>query len=192
MIEYFTEAFVINKKASGELDGLVVLYTKNFGRVTAKAKSIRKITSKLNGHLEPLNFVECRLIEKNAMPAGRHGFQIIDALTLNNNSHLRKEALIYGQSLKLLQFIEMMTFDLQSDVRFYAAIKKIFEHFIEYNNKQKIIYFHLLRILGFDPKFALCAACHNGEINFFQITDHIFLCVKCSLKNQKDELILIK
>ena len=185
MTEYFTEAFVINKKANNESDGLVVLYTKDLGRVTAKAKSIRKITSKLNGHLEPLNFVGCRLIEK-------HGFQIIDALTLSNNSHLKKEALVYGQSLKLLQFIEAMTFDLQSDVRFYAAIKKVFEHFIAYKDNQKIIYFHLLSILGFDPKFALCAACQNNEINFFQIDNYIFLCGKCSLKNQKDELILIK
>ena len=185
MTEYFTEAFVIDKKANGESDGLVVLYTKDLGRVTAKAKSIKKITSKLNSHLEPLNFVECRLIEKN-------GFQVIDALTLNNNFHLRKDALVYSQSIKLLQFVEAMTFDLQPDARFYAAIKKILEHLAEYKEGQEIIYFHLLKILGFDSKFALCAACHSGEINFFQITDNIFFCGKCSLKNQKDELVLIK
>ena len=185
MTEYFTEAFVIDKKANGELDGLVVLYTKSLGRVTAKAKSLKKITSKLNGHLEPLNFVGCRLIEKS-------GFQIIDALTLHNNSHLRKDEQIYSQSLKLLRFVEVMTFDLQPDARFYAAIKKILEHFVDYKDKQKIIYFHLLKILGFDSTFALCARCQKKEVDFFKIDDHIFLCEKCSLKIPEGELILIK
>lgn len=185
MTEYFTEAFVINKKDNGELDSSVVLYAQNLGRVTAKAKSLRKITSKLNGHLEPLNFVGCRLIEKN-------GFQIIDALTLYNNSHLRKNELIYSQSLKLLQFVEAMTFDLQPDARFYAAIKKIFEHFVDYKDKQKIIYFHLLKILGFDSTFALCARCQKKEVDFFKIDDHIFLCEKCSLKVSEGEIVLIK
>lgn len=192
MTEYFTEAFVINKKDSGEFDSLVVLYTQNLGRVTAKAKSLRKITSKLNGHLEPLNFVGCRLIEKKALPAGRQGFQVIDALTLYNNSHLRRDELIYSQSLKLLQFVEVMTFDLQPDARFYAAIKKIFERFVDYKDKQKIIYFHLLKILGFDSTFALCAGCHKKEVDFFKIDDHIFLCEKCSFKIPEGELILLK
>ncbi|MEK7635614.1 MAG: DNA repair protein RecO [Patescibacteria group bacterium] len=188
MTEYFTESFVIDKKVNNESDGLVILYTKDLGRVTAKVKSIKKITSKLSGHLEPLNFVECRLIEKN-------GFQIIDALTLYNNSHLRKDELIYSQSLKLLQFVETMTFDLQPDTRFYAAIKKILEHFIDYKDKQKIIYFHLLKILGFDPTFALCAACHKKEIKFFEVNNHEFLCGNCisiadDLKYSADALLV--
>lgn len=192
MTEYFTEALVIDKKTNGELDGLVVLYAQNLGKVTVKAKSIKKITSKLSGHLEPLNLVSIRLVEKERLPAGRQGFQVVDALTMNNNSHLRKDKLIYSQSIKLLQFVEAMTFDLQPDARFYLAIKKILEHFVEYKNHQKMIYSHLLRILGFDPKFALCTICRNGNINFFHTADNIFLCAKCSSKISESELILIR
>ena len=72
MTEHFTEA-----------DSLITFYTKDFGKVGAKAKGAKRIVSKLSAHLEPLNFVLVRLIE------GR-GFQIADALTINNQSILRR------------------------------------------------------------------------------------------------------
>ena len=72
MTEHFTEA-----------DSLITFYTKDFGKVVAKAKGAKRIVSKLSAHLEPLNFVLVRLIE------GR-GFQIADALTINNQSLLRR------------------------------------------------------------------------------------------------------
>ena len=55
-----------------------------------------------------------------------------------------------------------------------------------------IIYRGLLKILGFDPKFADCAVCEFKEIVFFFKDDHCFLCKKCAFKAPRDELILIK
>ena len=73
MEEYFTEALVLDKEPIGESDSLISLYTKELGKITARAISIRKITSKLSSHLEPLNFVDARLVHKNR-------FQVVDAL----------------------------------------------------------------------------------------------------------------
>jgi recombinational DNA repair protein (RecF pathway) len=76
MQEYITDAIVLDKVDSGELDSRVFLYTKDFGKIVAKAKSLRKITSKLAGHLQPANLVAARIVEKN-------GVQLIDALTIS-------------------------------------------------------------------------------------------------------------
>ena len=64
MKEYFTEAFILDIQEKGEFDSLITLYTRDFGKIMAKAKSIKKIVSKSAGHLQPLNFANVRLIEK--------------------------------------------------------------------------------------------------------------------------------
>ncbi len=73
MQEYVTDAVVLAKRASGEFDARYTLLTKKFGKMMGRAKSSRKITSKLAGHLEPGSVVKVRFIEKT-------GVQVVDAL----------------------------------------------------------------------------------------------------------------
>lgn len=48
-----TESIVIRRKNFSEADRLVTLYTKEFGKITAIAKGIRRPSSRKSGHLEP-------------------------------------------------------------------------------------------------------------------------------------------
>lgn len=193
MTEYFTEAIVLDKKESGEADSLLVLYTQDLGKITAKAKSLRKITSKLNGHLQPLNFAKIRLVEKN-------GFQIIDALSINSCELFtrsesafggKKEAENFAKFMRILNFIKEMTFELHPDYRLWAAMKKLFSRDGGQDIEEKIIYRGLLKILGFDSQFADCALCRKKEAKFFIKEDHLFFCGDCGLKNRGDGVILI-
>lgn len=76
MAEYFTEALVLDKQDLGELDARVFLFTEKLGKVRAKITSARKITSKLSSHLEPLNWIKVRLVER------KNDFQVADALRI--------------------------------------------------------------------------------------------------------------
>ena len=174
MTEYFTKALVLDTENIGELDKLIYLYTEELGKVVAKAKSIRKITSKLAGHLQPLNFVRVRLVEKN-------GFQVVDALTFN-----RVE--ISNQTLAALQFIKEMTPELQPDKKLWLTIKKSFEDF---KNNKKFSYKPLLEVLGFAQDFARCHVCGNKSVIYFSKTEQVFLCKRCGLKIPRNEVILI-
>lgn len=177
MTEHYIEAIVLDNEIVGELDGLITLYTKELGKVVAKAKSARKITSKLNGHFQPLNFINCRLIEKR-------GIQAVDALTFDISAS-RTEKFI-----NVAQFIKDMTFDFHQDLRLWQAIKKIFSADLV-NLEEKVIYRGLLKILGFDPEHAACVMCHNNQIKYFIKHDHSFLCEKCAGKSIKNDLLLI-
>ena len=73
MQEYVTDAIVLKKDPLGDLDGRYTLFTTRFGKIIAKAKSSRKITSKLASHLEPGIVTKVRFIETK-------GTQLIDAL----------------------------------------------------------------------------------------------------------------
>lgn len=196
MLEHYTEAFVFNNKTSKEIDAVVSLYTRDFGKVIAKVKSARKITSKLNGHLQPLNFVNARLIEKNFLLDGRQGFQIVDALSVDG-AYFKKSFEESEKLLNIAEFINEMTFELHQDLRLWQAIKKIFSVDLA-GLEEKIIYRGLLKILGFDPEHASCVAylptgkvCGNSQTDYFSKIEHIFLCAGCIGKIDKNQLLLI-
>ncbi|MBI5306249.1 recombination protein O N-terminal domain-containing protein [Candidatus Wolfebacteria bacterium] len=117
MIEYFTEALVLDNEDMGEFDALITLYTAELGKVAAKAKSIRKISSKLAGHLQPLNFINARLIKKNS-------FQIVDALTIDKSRNMGQTSENIKKNINIAKFLDEMTFELQEDLHLWQVIKK--------------------------------------------------------------------
>jgi len=150
--EYVTEAIVLDKEPLGESDTKVSLYTQSLGKVTAKAKSARKITSKLAAHLEPLSLIKLRLIEKN-------GFQIADAL---------KESRLPPQNLKILGLINALVFQGQSDHHLWTELKAG-------ANSPSVF----LKILGFDPELAACATCGRLRPEYFSFLDQGYVCKNC-------------
>ncbi len=175
MIEYLTNALVLEAEDSGEFDKIIYLYSKDLGKVRAKAKSARKITSKLAGHLQPLNFVKIRLVEKN-------GLQITDALVLDRVK-------ISEVALAVLDFIKEMTYEFQRDKNLWLLIKKTFQ---DLKNNKKISYKPLLKGLGFAFDFSCCHVCGAKSVAYFSKSEQVFLCDKCALKVDKNELVLVQ
>ncbi len=162
MREYYTEALVISARESGEMDKIVTLLTESLGKVRVKARSSRKPTSKMAGHLDPLTFLSCRIIEK-------YGFQIADPLS----SH--KIAVSKG-SLDFLRFLDEMIPELDPDNALWEEVKNTAELFPEKQPDYRIF----LKVLGFDPEFSRCHSCENAETSFFSKNGHFFLCSICA------------
>jgi len=78
-----TEGIVLKKMDIGEADVLYALYTRDYGKVVARAAGIRKNEAKLRGHLEPLSLSSVRLI------TGRNGERLIGATLVNFWERLR-------------------------------------------------------------------------------------------------------
>lgn len=188
MVEYFTQAIVLGREDLNETDSLVYFYTEELGKVTAKARGLKKPLSKSNPHLRPLNFVEARFV------AGRNGnYQLIDALPVNYTSGYSEEKdknLSFEDSIKLLkaaEFVKEMTFDFQQDLHLWHGLKKA----ITSNLEEKVIYRLLLKILGFDLEHASCVVCHSLDLAVFHKKDHVFLCGEHSLRAGENEVILV-
>ncbi|MBI4087588.1 MAG: recombination protein O N-terminal domain-containing protein [Candidatus Liptonbacteria bacterium] len=162
MREYFTEAVVLDREPSGELDFRVSLFTKKFGKLMAKAKSARKITSKLSGHLLPGNIADVRLIEKN-------GLQVVDAIKKSSTSS--------GADLFLLNKILA---DAEPDP---ALWQKVISGNLRWGE--------VIKILGWDPEFALCSACAIPKPESFSIRGQEFFCRTCALRSGQKELLYL-
>lgn len=162
MLEHVTKAIVLDKMDSGELDSWVYLYTEDFGKISAKAKSLRKITSKLAGHLEPSNLVMVRILDKN-------GPQLLDALTLEKGkSNL--------ELLKNLLLVKELSAEWQPDSELWQLLKQYFRPTVKFLPDGAAI----LGLLGFDPAFAKCNYCQKEKPEAFYPPDLYFYCRDCS------------
>jgi len=173
MQEYLSEAVVLDRLPNGDLNGRVVFLTKRFGKLVGRAKSIRKITSKLSGHLQPGNLVQLRMIEKN-------GLQVVDAL---KKSCLRSSS--YGgqarhsPSLAELRFLGELLAEAEPEFTIWEMLVA-----------GKFSWNITLKILGWDPDFASCAIC-PGTADIFHPRTQEFFCKNCASKLRPDEVIYI-
>ena len=152
MLEYFTEAVVLYKEPIGEQDARVVLFTRELGRITAKIKSARKITSKLSGHFEPLDISQVRLITKNI-------FQIVDGLKIGR---------IESRHLPSLNLIKDISAEGQPDLMMWELLRS-----------NRLSEEAVLKVSGFDPKFAECQSCSGVNHLKFSIQNLDYFCLNC-------------
>jgi len=64
---YKTEAIVLRQRKLGEADRILTLFTPAYGKLDAKAKGVRKTTSRMGGHLQPLNRCMVQLARGHTM-----------------------------------------------------------------------------------------------------------------------------
>ena len=159
-----SEAIVLKKVPLGDCDNRYVLFTRRFGKLAAKAKSARKITSKLAGHLEPGNVIRVRLIEKS-------GLQIVDAL---------KETRL-GVSPENLSLFSDILPDGEAEQALWA------------NCRTGVFAWRgILRTLGWDPEYAACTACDSPKVFSFHGRSQEFFCRQCTSKLDKGGIILME
>lgn len=151
MQEYISDAIVLAKEPSGDLDVRVTLFTRHFGKLKTKAKSARKIVSKLSGHLEPGFLTRVRLIEKN-------GLQVVDALKGGACAVHPRD----------LHFLEKILAEGEPEQKIWHMVLD-----------GKIDWYEILRTLGWDPSFAHCVSCGAPKPVFFGYRDQEFFCRDC-------------
>ena len=83
---YKTEAVVLRQRRLGEADRILVIYTPAIGKLDVKARGVRKTTSRMSGHLQPLSRCLVQLAR------GRSGLDVIAGCeTLESFQALRED-----------------------------------------------------------------------------------------------------
>ncbi len=163
MQEYVTDAIVLKKDPLGDMDGRYTLFTKRFGRIMAKAKSSRKITSKLAPHLEPGIVAKVRFIETK-------GTQLIDALKSGR----------VPLSLSDLHFLSQLLPDAEPEPALWELL-----------TGENFNWTVALAILGWDPADAECVECGTKHPTYFYIARQEFYCHTHASKARKDAVLSI-
>jgi recombinational DNA repair protein (RecF pathway) len=155
-------ALVLRLDPTDEYDSRVTLFTREYGKVVARIKSARKITSKLTPHLQPGYLSRVRLI-------AQRGLHIADALREN----MYPEILMHGRTLDALlgeEQEESLLFDFLTTGSF--AWREI------------------LKLLGLDPTEASCEGC-GRDAEGFLVHRHQFVCKRCASRAKQGEVVWI-
>ncbi len=164
MHEFTANAAVIGREESGETDAKIYLFTKEFGKISAKATSARKIGSKLAGHLQPLNLVAVRVVE-------RRGATIADALTLIKGAPSRS-------ALAVASLVRYAAPEGERDREIWDLLVSIAKGLPGRGMR------HALKVFGYDPVLARCLLCGSPP-QAFSVEDAGFYCVRCAVRSER-------
>lgn len=172
MKEYATDAVVLGLYPRGEADRSADLFTKELGRIDARAIGARKTLSKFSPHLTPGNLVRARLVSKKS-------YTLTDVMT--DASAARPKGHLHPEVLSSLFLVRTLVPAENPDIRLWHAL-------VEMLTKGRGDERSFLSLLGYNPRHAQCEACRNSEIAYFHISDQRFLCAVCSVKFPENEI----
>ncbi|MDP2672979.1 MAG: DNA repair protein RecO, partial [Nanoarchaeota archaeon] len=64
---YSSEGIILSRKNYSEADRILVVFSKNYGKLSLLAKGVRKLKSKKRGHLEIFSHIKFSAVKTNAI-----------------------------------------------------------------------------------------------------------------------------
>ena len=179
---YFPEAVVLNREDSNDADSRFSIYAKGFGKFFAKAKSARKILSKLSGHLEPGNLVKIRLV-------GNGSFQVVDALKFGK-VEISSPDLYFLDRILPEQDFDFKIWEIlikgntsTDSTRASTELSRMSSPQASLGQvAQNFDWCKVLKVLGWDPDHGACEICQLGRPAYFDLRGQGFICEDCVLK----------
>ncbi|MFH1460909.1 MAG: DNA repair protein RecO [Patescibacteria group bacterium] len=126
---YKTQGIIIKSANLGEIDRLITVYTKDFGKLAVKGKSIRKNQAKLKGHLE-------LFLHSHLMIAPARGFDIITgAETIERFSQLRQDLSSLAIAYYFSELIDKLVVGPEKDEDIWQLLLTSFQKLNQPNQK---------------------------------------------------------
>lgn len=169
-----TKAVVLDKEwRGGEADTRYALFTERYGKISVRAKSSRKIVSKLAGHLEPGMVASVRIIEQ-------HGAQIVDALKIMRLTI----------PLASLASLNAVLGEWTPDEDLWREFRRAAKYA---STGAPGFLARSLAVLGWDPRAAQCITCNVKQPSHFHVPRQEFFCESCVAASPfvNDQVILI-
>ena len=198
---YNTPAIVLKRQDYREYDSLVSFYTRRFGKVSLIARGTKKISSKLAGHIEPLDLVDLLVIK------GRGRDYVGSSLSREDFLQIKSDLNKIYYAGAALRLFDRFTEENEPDealfllLASYLAILEDWPADILPKESGELLFafltIKLLSISGYRPETENCLTCHNrlqpGR-NYFNLKNGGIVCPNClSLDEQsvRQELLII-
>ncbi|MGB0873555.1 MAG: DNA repair protein RecO [Solirubrobacterales bacterium] len=158
-----TEAIVLRKLRYGEADSILHIYTRQFGRIGAIAKGVRRSKSRFGGRLEPFFRLDMVLHE------GRGDLATITSVdTLDGYPNLRARAESIDSAAKIGDFVLKLFDDREKNEPAYnliANVLALLDADPRASRSEVSLAFRAKMLLasGFSPELGSCVHCGSGE-----------------------------
>ena len=171
MPEHRTQGIVLRRRNIGEADRLYSILTVSKGKVTAKARGVRRVTSKQSGHLEPFYLTSFQLIST-------HGTGLItQSLVEEDFSSIHANLEKIGLASRLVELVDKLTEDHQPVPAAFELLLTALTIIDQTDPKDLPLLFHrifelkLMSELGYQPELDQCVV---GEEKYSLLQSYQF------------------
>ena len=150
------EAVVLSHREMGEADRLLVLYTREHGKLRAIAKGVRKINSRKAGHVEPFSRVTLMLAR------GRSLWIVTQAELIEAYLPIQHDLTKMAFASYVIELIDRFSYEEGVNLPLYRLLYRTLERIAAAEHiEMPVRYFdmRLLDIMGFRPELSQCVSC---------------------------------
>ncbi|MFW6022758.1 MAG: DNA repair protein RecO [Halanaerobiaceae bacterium] len=178
-----TETIVLKQFDLGESDKIITFYTKDYGKIRAVARGVRKSKSSISGVVLPFTYNYTTFYQ------GRSLDRINKIKNIFSFVKLREDLTKTAYASFMAELIEKVGLEGESNQALFSLLLSSFHQMINSNDEdiKKIEISFKLRIIGimgFKPELSNCIYCdkeliHTGR-NIFDIEQGGLVCSECS------------
>ena len=157
-VQYRTKGFVLTKEDRGEADQVFSVFTEDFGKIKVKAKSIRKIKSKLRSGIDLFYFSEIEFVQ------GKNIKTLTDAKVLEKFKNIRNDLEEFKIAQKIGELTDKLIKGEEKDERIFNLLNNYFCERLSLSQKQVVycwFFWNLVSLLGYQIDLYHCAKCHK-------------------------------
>lgn len=160
MATYQARGIVLKRTNLGEADKIVTFFTLDHGTLRAVARGVRRIKSKMAGHLEPFSLVELVIANGKSLDV------ITSARLLKSREDLLKRYDTLPIIFLLGELVDKLTAEAEPQPDIFHLLSEALEA-LERNAPPLIVELgyklRLLAALGHRPELDACVVCHQKE-----------------------------
>jgi DNA repair protein RecO (recombination protein O) len=174
-----TEGVVLRHSDWGEADRLLVIYSRELGKMRAVAKGARKLHSRKAGHLEPFTRVKLLLAR------GRDFWIVTQAESIDAYLSIREDLVRTGYAAYVMELADRFNYEEGENRSMYHLVTDTLERIASMPDPFIAVRYYdirLLDLLGFRPELNNCLRCQEviqPQDQFFDAAMGGVLCPRC-------------
>ena len=176
---YKSEAVVIKRINLGEADRILTIFTPNYGKLRVVAKGVRKITSRLAGHVEL--FTRSQML----LAKGRNLDIVTQSETIDAYRPLHDDLSRIAHASYASELLDKLTPDALENYPSYKLFVETMQLISTDPDPDRVLRWYeiqLLGYLGYAPELTRCIECRNElapVVNSFSAALGGVLCASC-------------
>jgi DNA repair protein RecO (recombination protein O) len=176
---YKSEALIIKRINLGEADKILTVFTPNFGKLRVVAKGVRKVTSRLAGHVEL--FTRSQML----LAKGRNLDIVTQSETVDAFRPLHDDLSRIAHASYAAELLDKLTPDALENYPAYKLVVETYQHLCVDSDPDRVLRWYevqLLGYLGYAPELMWCVECHNEltpVVNSFSPALGGVVCAQC-------------
>ncbi len=176
-----TTGIILRKTDYSEADRIFVILTKELGKISAIAKGVRKVKSKMGGHLEFF----CEINFEFYKSSSGDLYRVNGAESTSVNKNIVQDLELMEDGYKIIKLLNEFTEEKYPLPKVLKLSNESFELLNQENDANLILLTFQIKfftILGYLPSFDHCLKCREkltDSKNYFDISNLGITCEKC-------------